>query len=450
MIELSAGNRSTARQYFTDAVNKSSDFIPGQLALARMDLEDGRLNGASERLNLVIAKEPDNVNAMMLFAQLSERSGNQDEALAWLDNAVEKGQDSWLPRVILARYYLRRKQPEKAAAYLDDERVRESKNPAIISLLAVMDQQAGNYNEAESTIKRLLDNDPRNEAAYLQLVDLYIQRGDIKAARSTLQSLNREIPSSLKGILLSYKLEMREGNYQQAEAIINRLLEDDKTKLLGVTLQANYHESKGNLVKAIKNLEAHASSQAPFVLIQQLSDLYIKNNDSKSAINLLINWEKSHKNNQQVLLTLAIVYQTTGNADESLKLYHTLLETNPRNIVALNNAALLNFERDPKKALEQAKLAYEISGNASESVIDTFAWLTYKSGDTATALKLLTPIMDKASDPSILYHYAVMLVDSDKVKEAKDVLVTITKDSADFPESEDARKLLSEISQNKG
>jgi tetratricopeptide (TPR) repeat protein len=184
--------------------------------------------------------------------------------------------------------------------------------------------------------------------------------------------------------------------------------------------------------------------------VQQLSSLYVKNNNSTSAVNLLSDWKKSNENKQQAELALAIVYQTTGKTNTALKLYDELLEANPRNIVALNNSSLLNFEQNPKKALEQAKLAYEISGYASQSVVDTFAWLTHKSGDTATALKLLAPIIDKASDPSILYHYAVMLADSDNVKEAKEVLVTITKDAADFPESEEAKKLLSEISQNKG
>jgi predicted Zn-dependent protease len=415
-----------------------------------MDLEDGRLSAANERLNLIIARAPDNVNAMMLLAQISERLGSQNEAVAWLDKAVEVGKDAWLPRVILARYYLRRKQPDKAAAYLDDKTLRQSQNPAIISLLAMMDQQVGNYSEAESTIKKLLAENPRNETAYLQLADLQAKRGDMEAARITLQKLYREIPSSLKGKLLHYKLEMREKNYRQAEAIIKQLLVDDKTKLVGVTLQSNYHEERGDLVKAIKSLEAHASTQAPFVLVQQLSNLYVKNSDSKSAINLLTNWKKSNENNQQAELALAIVYQTTGKTNAALKLYNELLEANPRNIVALNNSALLNFEQNPKKALEQAKLAYEISGYASQSVVDTFAWLTHRSGDTATALKLMTPIMDKASDPSILYHYAVMLAGSDNVEEAKKVLLSITKDAADFPESEEAKQLLSEISQNKG
>ena len=149
-------------------------------------------------------------------------------------------------------------------------------------------------------------------------------------------------------------------------------------------------------------------------------------------------------------MALAIVYQTTGKTNAALKLYDELLVTNPRNLVALNNSALLNFARNPKKALDQAKFAYEISGNASQSVVDTVAWLTHQSGDTATALKLLTPIMDKVTDPSILYHYAVMLADSDNLKEAEKVLVSITKEAADFPESEEAKKLLSEISQNNG
>jgi putative PEP-CTERM system TPR-repeat lipoprotein len=450
MIELNSGNRSVARQYFTDAIDNSAEFIPGQLALARMDLEDGRLSAANEKLNLVIARAPENVNAMMLLAQISERLGSQNEALAWLDKAVETGKDAWLPRVILARYYLRRKQPEKAAGYLEDETLRQSKNPAIISLLAMMDQQVGNYNEAESAMKKLLAENPRNESAYLQLADLQAKRGDMEAARTTLGKLDRAMPSSLKGKLLHYKLEMRERNYQQAEAIIKQLLENDKTKLVGVTLQSNYHEAKGDLLKAIEHLEAHASPQAPFMLVQQLSNLYVKNRDSKRAISLLTNWKKSNENNQQAQLALAIIYQTTGKTNAALEQYDELLEANPRNVIALNNSALLHFEQNPEKALEQAKFAYEISGNASQSVVDTYAWLTHKSGNTATALELLTPIMDKVTDPSILYHYAVMLADSDSVKEAKAVLVKITEDVADFPESEEARRLLSEISQKKG
>jgi putative PEP-CTERM system TPR-repeat lipoprotein len=450
LIELNSGIRNKARRYFTDAINESSDFVPGHLALARMDLEDGRLREGSERLNLVLAREANNVNAMVLLAQISERSGNRKESLIWLEKAVETSADAWLPRVILARYHLRRQEPEKAAIYLDNKTLRQSNNPAVISLLAAMDQQAGRYRAAESAIKKLLDDNPRSETAYLQLADLQAKKGDLAAARVTLQKLDEQLPSSLKGKLFRYKLEMREKNYQQVEAILAQLQAVDETKLMGVALEAKYFAEKGDLERAISSLRAHVSAGTPFALVQQLSDLYLKKQDSVSAINLLKDWKKSHNNHLQATLTLAIVYQTTGKINSAVKLYRDLLEMDPRNIVALNNLALLNFEQDPQHALELAKRAYEITGNATHSVVDTYAWLTHQSGDTASALKIVTSIMDTASDPSILYHYAVMLAAMDKQKEAKEVLVTITKNPRDFPELKDAKKLLSEISQIKG
>ncbi|MET0070319.1 MAG: XrtA/PEP-CTERM system TPR-repeat protein PrsT [Candidatus Thiodiazotropha sp.] len=450
LIELNSGNRNNARRYLSDAVNKDAEFIPGQLALARMDLEDGRLIAGSDRLNLVLAREPQNVNAMMLLAQISERSGKQKEALAWLEKAVESGHNPWLPRVILARYYLRRKEPEKAAVYLDDDDLRKSGNPAIRSMLAMLDQQGGHYDEAESTIRKLVEDNPQNETAYLQLADLQAERGDLNAARETLQRLDREVPASIKGKLLRYKLEMGAANHQQAAGIIDQLLADDRTRFVGITLQANYHEALGDREKAIKGLEAHATSQAPFVIVQQLSDLYIKNQDPNSAIKLLTKWKKAHNEDPQAQLALAIVYQSAGKVSAALKLYSDLLEANPRNIVALNNSALLNFTQAPQKALEQAKQAYDLTGNSSAAVVDTYAWLTHRSGDTATALKLLSPVLESAADPSILYHYAVMLAESGREKDAEKVLVSIIDGHPEFPESEEAKKLLSEISQIKG
>lgn len=450
LIELNSGNRNKAKKYLADAVNKNSEFMPGQLALARMDLEDGRLIEGSDRLNLVLAREPRNVNAMMLLAQISERSGKQEEALQWLEKAVESGNNPWLPRLVLARYYLRRQEPEKAAVYLDDKNLRESKNPAIISMLAMVDTQSGNYSEAESTIRKLLAENPKSETAYLQLADLQAKRGDLSAARSTLQKLDREVPSSLKGKLLSFKLEMGAKNYQRAEGIIGQLLDSKKTELVGISLQANYHEATGNREKAIKSLEAHASPQAPFVIIQQLSELYIKNKDPKSAIKLLSNWKSAHEDDQQVQLALAIVYQSAGKAKAAIKLYGDLLKANPRNLVALNNSALLNFDQDPQKALDQAKKAYAVAGNASHAVVDTYAWLTHRSGDTVAALKILNPIVENASDPSILYHYAVMLAESGKADEAQKVLMAIIEEHKEFPESDEAQKLLHEISRIKG
>ncbi|MCU7932492.1 MAG: PEP-CTERM system TPR-repeat protein PrsT [Candidatus Thiodiazotropha sp. (ex Codakia rugifera)] len=450
MIELATGNRSNARKYLSDALTVNAEYIPALLAFARIDLEDGRLIAADERLNLVLTRDPQNVNAMLLLAQISERSGNKEEALLWMERSIKSNQNTLLPRAIMARHYLRKKQPKKAATYLDDKAFRDSDNALILLLVAVINQQNGNHKEAESAFNKIIRLNPRNEGAYLQLAKLQSEAGNLVAAKSTLIELDNHVPMSSKGMVLRYKIEMKEGHYKAANNIANQLLANDKTRFTGISLLANYNDLVGDHQTAIKLLKQNINNRTPFFLVQQLSSLYNKHSESNRANKLLVEWIRDHQDDLQAKMTLAINYQSQSRMSEAIKLYEDVLSENPDNVVALNNAALLNFENNPEKALGQAKKAYKSGGNTSLAVTDTYAWLIHRSGDTDTAIELLKPILGKTKDSSIHYHYAVMLSEVDRESEARDVLLGIISTNQDFPESEQARQLLSEISTGNG
>ncbi|MCU7904304.1 MAG: PEP-CTERM system TPR-repeat protein PrsT [Candidatus Thiodiazotropha sp. (ex Epidulcina cf. delphinae)] len=450
LIELSTGHRVDARSYLNQAVEVDDGYIPGLLALARMDLEDGRLRAGSDRLNLVLAKQPNNINAMMLLAQISERSGQQSQALEWLERAAQSNVKSVLPRAILAKYYLRTKQPEKAATYLEDSMLRGSGNPAVLSLVAELDQQMGRYREAEASIKKIIALNREDETAYRQLAVMQSKAGDARAARSTLTEFNKQSPLSMQGKLLLFKLEMKDQRYDKAESIAKRMVADSKMKYTGVLLMATIAEATGKRGTAISMLREHMTPDAPFFLVQKLSDLYVKNGDLESVSALLQNRIQSHEDDQRSKVALAMVFQTHDKLPEAIALYDDLLAADADNIVALNNLALLVFNRDPKKALDLAQRAFNKAGNSSVAVIDTYAWLTHQSGDTNAAIGLLSAILDRTSDPSILYHYAAMLVASGRKGEARDVLVRVFETKKPFPESDEAKLLLSEISAGDG
>ncbi|MCU7935523.1 MAG: PEP-CTERM system TPR-repeat protein PrsT [Candidatus Thiodiazotropha sp. (ex Dulcina madagascariensis)] len=450
LIELSTGHRVDARNYLAKSVEMDAEYIPGLIALARMDLEDGRLSAGSDRLNLVLAKQPDNINAMMLLAQISERSGQQGQALEWLEKAAGLNVKSLLPRAILAKYYLRIKQPEKAAAYLDDTRLRDSGNPAILSLIAELDQQMGRYREAEASIKKIIELNREDEKAYRQLAIIQSKAGDSRAARSTLTEFNKQTPLSTQGKLLLFKLEMKDQRYDKAASIAKQMMANGKTKYTGVLLMATVSEATGKRQMAISLLKQHITPDVPFFLVQKLSDLYVKNGDLESVSALLKNRIQSHQDDQQSKTALAMVYQAHDRVPEAVALYDDLLAADADNIVALNNLALLVFDRDPKRALNLAEKAFNRAGNSSVAVIDTYAWLTHQLGDTGKAIGLLVPILDRTSDPSILYHYAAMLVASGRKGEAKDILGRAFESNNPFPESDEAKLLLSEISTGNG
>jgi tetratricopeptide (TPR) repeat protein len=129
-----------------------------------------------------------------------------------------------------------------------------------------------------------------------------------------------------------------------------------------------------------------------------------------------------------------------------MKLYEELLSDEPNNIVALNNAALLIFEKQPEKGLDFARRAYHRVGDSSLAVTDTYAWLTYLGGDTQAALGLLEPVMHRTSDPSIHYHYAAVLMAEGRKDEAREILQAILEKNQQFQESDEAKQLLSELS----
>ena len=444
VIELVSGNRRDARNYLGKAVKRDTGYTPAQIALGRMDLEDGRLGEGSDRLNLVLAKEPQNTHAMLLLAQISERSGQQKQALEWLEKAALADRKSIMPRVILARYYLRTRQPDKAATYLEDQALRDSDNPAILSLIAEMDQQLGRGKEAESLIERIISLNPGNESSYLQLADLQRTRGDYSAAR---QTLSRKTPLSYKGKLLLFKVELGGKRFDQAESIARELMADAKTKHTGVVLLANVSLAKGRQQTAISILKKHVTPGAPFFLVRKLADLYAANGDIRSVSALLTRRiEARPEGDNQAKLALAMVYQSNGKERDAVKLYSELLSDEPENVVALNNSALLLFESEPEKALDFARRAFERVGDASLAVTDTYAWLKHRAGDTKAALGLIRPVVDRTSDPSILYHYAAMLAASGKRGEAREILQKVFVDNQKFQESEEAKLLLSELS----
>ncbi|MEW8377270.1 MAG: XrtA/PEP-CTERM system TPR-repeat protein PrsT, partial [Candidatus Thiodiazotropha taylori] len=448
VIELQSGNRHEARENLRNAVEVNRAYVPALVALGRMDLEDGRLSEGGDRLDLVLATDPENTHALLLLAQISERSGQQREALKWIDRAATSSRNPTLPIIIASRYYLRTKQPEKAARYLQNKALLETENPTLLSLIAEMNQQSGDYQQAGATIERMIRLNPQNQEAYLQLADLQRKQGDYGAAMSTLDGLK---PLPQKGMLLKYKLALESAKYDVAEAVAKQLSADSKSKYLGVVLSAGVLQAKGRPQSAISLLKKNLTPEAPFYLYRKLADMYVMSGNLNAATEVLQRKIDSQPGgDKQAKLALAMILQTNEKPQEAIKLYDELLSDEPDNVIALNNAALLVYEKNPQKGLDFARRAYDRVGDSSLAVIDTYAWLTFREGDSKSALKLLEPIMHRASDPSIRYHYAAVLKAEGRNKEAQEILQAILDNNQQFEESSEAKQLLSELSSANG
>ena len=72
-----------------EVADRDSTHIYAQLTLAKGSLITGQYDKARERLMTVNRLQPGNVDAVLLLADLSERTGNKAEALKWYQRSLE-------------------------------------------------------------------------------------------------------------------------------------------------------------------------------------------------------------------------------------------------------------------------------------------------------------------------------------------------------------------------
>jgi uncharacterized protein (TIGR03790 family) len=94
--------------------------------------------------------------------------------------------------------------------------------------------------------------------------------------------------------------------------------------------------------------------------------------------------------NANWLLSLATLEEQAGDYGSAVRVYHDLLEIQPENVIALNNAAfaLAVHLGKPAEALQLAKRAAALAPNAG-TVIDTLAWTEHLLGDNESAARRL-------------------------------------------------------------
>src|SRR4030095_754131 len=152
--------------------------IPAIAGLAQIDLLQKDFASARKRYQAILAKEPQNITAMMGMAQVEANSDNEKEALSWLTKAKATAPQAVAPRVYLATYYLRTRQFQKAFAELYDAQRYEPNNPQLLDLLGQAQLANGQKAEAISTYKKLVSIVPESANAHFRLGNAQINNDD--------------------------------------------------------------------------------------------------------------------------------------------------------------------------------------------------------------------------------------------------------------------------------
>jgi Tfp pilus assembly protein PilF len=204
----------------------------------------------------------------------------------------------------------------------------------------------------------------------------------------------------------------------------------------------------GEYDKALGAFETGLARQPGFVpLMLDKADVLAQQNRISDALAQYAAAEKLAPKSAEVQLRKADVLQRSKRWNDADAAYQRAIALDAKNPMAYNNLAWMIVERqgDPKKAVELAKKAVELSPNSSP-LLDTLGWAQRYAGELVaaqTSLKRAIEIEPKVA--GYHYHLGVVQRDLKDNAEARRSLQRALELDPKMTEAEDARKLLQQL-----
>jgi tetratricopeptide (TPR) repeat protein len=356
---LTQGNTEQALVAFRHILSVDPGYLDAQLGLAAGELQAGREDVAQSELQRVLAMDPANTAALLESARIhSHRAATWASAEGRYREYLRlkpKDAQAWLE---LARVLSWRQKSAEAAqlfARSDVSPLLKEKDHRDFAFALV---RSGEFDRAESQLKRLLERDPRDFDIRLQLASIYSSRNDWPRALPIYQALLNERPDD-------FRLNMTYG--------------------LGLLSIRRYREALGPLEKARNRQPADGDAGLGFArALKGADDLRRADREFERVL-------PQYQQNGQVIreyADLLMERKDYGKSEQYYKKAYALGIRDDRLLMGL--AGALSGGRKYKEALPHVEQVY--MQRPSERVAFELAKLYQRTGRNDRALELIATI----------------------------------------------------------
>jgi tetratricopeptide (TPR) repeat protein len=169
LLQAQSGDVGEVEGVLWDYAEKGRPETPLILeALARGYVRVLRLGTALRCLKMLLDREPDNIQALLLRGWIKEGGGDPEEARKDYRHALELDPQRDEARLSLARLLIR-DNPEEARAHLEQVIARQPDNPDVLLALAQAYRAVGEPERARPLLETLLARDPENSKGLAEL-----------------------------------------------------------------------------------------------------------------------------------------------------------------------------------------------------------------------------------------------------------------------------------------
>jgi len=439
-----SGDLSAARSSLEDALRLDTMNIAALLQLGRIDTAESRYADARLRYRRALQIAPDSVPVILQMARLAMLEGDAASSVNWLEKARHSSKDALLPRIQLATHYLSQQRHAEAMQVAEEAVAIDNADARARNLLGVTQMTSGDFDSAAGSFAEAIRIAPEvaayrynraraefkrgNQRAALRIIqenylahsehipsatllaDYYLRNGDFAAATDIAINLQKLLPNNAAGLALHGDILAVQEKFEDAVRMYDQAQAVEQSRKLAIR---GYH------------LRVKAANPEPYQPIKS----YLDSNPSDSVARMF----------------LAETYHLNGEIGNASAEYEQLLQTNPENVVALNNLAWVLLDKGDPRALELAEAAYRILPDDG-AIADTYGWilLNHNQSEKATAI-LRKAVAAMPENSEIHYHFAVALLEVGNADEAHVILEKIVASDQTFASRTKAEQLIGKI-----
>ena len=282
-----------ARKALERALELQATYVPAAMNLAQLDLQDKNPQAARARLEALLGKGSDNVQALLALANLAPRIGaTQKEQIDWLERARKASPGMVEPQLMLVQAYARAGDAKKALEVAQQAQAALPDNPEVLAMLGGAQLGAGDKGQALATYGKLVVLQPKSPLALYRLASAQAANADQVTATATLKKALALKPDFIDAQAALVSLEVRAGHYPEAMQIVQQIQKQAAKSPVGFVLEGDVLMAEKKFPQAAKAYDTAYGIGKSGALAIKLHAAYMQAGKPDEADARLTQWLK--------------------------------------------------------------------------------------------------------------------------------------------------------------
>ena len=387
-VYLARGEAKEAQDSLQRALTLDPTYFPAIASLADMELANKRPEAARQRMQELLQKQPNHLQARIALADIAARTGSAATEVAQLyTQAVSTHPESVDARLAQVDWYLRSHDFKNATAAAQNAVAALPDEPRIVDLLGRSLQGMGDTNLAHTTYLHLAELMPQSALPYWRMADTQLGAHDREGAIQSLQKALAIQPDFLDAQRALIGLYMLTKHTELALALARKVQAQRTHDDAGYIMEADILASSKEWERASAVLQAGLRQMDTTPLAMKLHTNLQAAGKNQEAERFSTQWQQDHPQDAAFFFYLgdqALARKSYAIAEQYFSRVRTLQPENP---MVLNNLAWVGGKLKNEGAIALAEKAVALAPQQA-TFMDTLAALYSEQGNYMRAVEL--------------------------------------------------------------